>query len=91
MDGLVMMCLQSSAINELKCLTAADAKVGVARCVPLEALLAGFGSFLWCWAHLCKHLCAFHKRHVGTKEQVGYVQKDVPALPIKMLMLLQAS
>lgn len=77
-------------LTELKSLTAADVKVAGACYVPLEAPLAGFGSSVWCWAHLHKHLCAFHKHHVGTKEQVGYVQKDIPALPIKMLMLLQA-
>lgn len=65
--------------------------VSVARYIPLETLLDGFGSSIWCWAHLRKHLCAFHKHHVGTKEQVGYVQEDTPALPIKMLMLLWAS
>lgn len=48
-----------------------------------QALLAGLGSSLWGWAHLGKRLCTFHGHHVGTKEQVGYMQKDIPALPLK--------
>lgn len=84
----VIMCLQSSALNGAKMSPWGWCE---SRCGPLHP--AGDSSTRLClfYVVLVQVLCAFHKHHVGTKEQVGYVQKDIPALPIKMLILLQAS
>lgn len=91
MDGFAITCLGSSALNRTKISHCSWCEICAAHCIPPETLLPGFDSFVWCWAHLCKHLCTFHKHYVGTRGQIECVQKDIPTLPMKLLMLPRAS